>query len=76
MKKHKIGATVTCTISSVFSGGVEVTLGDEKTPGVIKKAELSRERDGQDPNQFAAGEKVDAKIVSRDKKARRFCFVY
>ena len=71
-EKHKIGATVTCTISSVFSGGVEVTLGDEKTPGVIKKAELSRERDGQDPNQFAAGEKVDAKIVSRDKKARRF----
>src|SRR6202011_550795 len=56
----KKGAVVTCTVTAVSDGGVEVTLGDG-LPGFIRKAELSRDRAEQRPDRFAVGEKVDAK---------------
>ena len=39
--------------------------------GTIKKNDLSRERSEQRPDRFAVGEKVDAKVISVDKKTRK-----
>jgi small subunit ribosomal protein S1 len=47
-----------------------VSLNDD-VKGFIKKAELSRERSEQRADRFAVGEKVDAKVVSMDKKSRK-----
>jgi small subunit ribosomal protein S1 len=60
-------AVVTCTVTEITSGGIEVSAGDMK--GFIKKADLSRERSEQRPDRFAVGEKVDAKIITVDAKA-------
>ncbi len=64
------GMVVTCTITEVNAGGVEVSVNDN-LKGFIKKADLSRERSEQRPDRFAVGEKIDAKVVSVDKKARK-----
>ena len=64
----KKSAVVTCTVSAITSGGIEVTI-DENTTGFIKKADLSRERSEQRPDRFAVGEKVDAKVI--DTKGRQ-----
>ncbi|MDH5723446.1 MAG: 30S ribosomal protein S1, partial [Alphaproteobacteria bacterium] len=63
------GAVVTCTITEIKDGSVEVSIGENVT-GTIKKAELSRERSEQRPDRFAVGEKVDAKVISVNKKSR------
>jgi len=63
------GAVVTCTITEITGGSVEVSVNDNVT-GTIKKSDLSRERSEQRPDRFAVGEKVDAKIMSVDKKNR------
>ncbi len=64
------GAVVTCTVSEIQDKSIEVTVNDGVT-GTIKKADLSRERSEQRPDRFAVGEKVDAKILSMDKKTRK-----
>lgn len=66
----KKGAVVTCTVSEIGKGYIEVSVNDNVS-GTIKKAELSRERSEQRPDRFAVGEKVDAKIVGMDKKTRK-----
>lgn len=66
----KKGDVVTCTISAINDGGVEVKLADDLT-GFIRKNELSRERNEQRPDRFAVGEKVDAKVTQIDKGARK-----
>ncbi|WP_374655150.1 30S ribosomal protein S1 [Dongia sp.] len=66
----KKGDVVTCTVTAVTDGGLEVTVGDG-IPGFIKKADLSRERAEQRPDRFAVGEKVDAKIAQIDAKTRK-----
>src|SRR5512147_217680 len=68
--KLRKGQVVTCTVTSVFDGGIEVRVGDT-APGVIRKSELSRDRSEQRPDRFAAGEKVDAKIMQIDHAARK-----
>jgi small subunit ribosomal protein S1 len=67
MKGMAKGAVVTCTVTEVNAGGIEVSVGDGVT-GTIKKADLSRERSEQRPDRFAVGEKVDAKVLTVDKK--------
>jgi small subunit ribosomal protein S1 len=66
----KKGEVVTCTVTAVNDGGVEVTVGDGLT-GFIRKADLSRERSEQRPDRFSAGDKVDAKIISVEARARK-----
>lgn len=70
MKGIAKGAVVTCTITSISAGAVEVSVNDGVT-GTIKKADLSRERSEQRTDRFAVGEKVDAKITSIDQKSRK-----
>jgi small subunit ribosomal protein S1 len=66
----KKGEVVTCTVTSINEGGIEVSVGDGLT-GFIKKNDLSRERSEQRPDRFAVGEKVDAKITQIDTKTRK-----
>jgi small subunit ribosomal protein S1 len=66
----KKGSVVTCTVTGINDGGVEVSVGDGVT-GFIRKADLSRERSEQRPDRFAVGEKVDAKITQIDTKTRK-----
>jgi small subunit ribosomal protein S1 len=63
------GAVVTGTVTEVTATGIEVSLADGYT-GTIKKADLSRERSEQRPDRFAVGEKVDAKVLTSDKKKK------
>ena len=69
MGELKKGSVVTCSITAVQDGGLEVVVGD--IPGFIRKAELSRERSEQRPDRFAEGDKVDAKITQLDKTGRK-----
>ncbi len=64
------GAVVTCTITSITTSVIEVTV-NENVTGTIKKIDLSRERSEQRTDRFAVDEKVDAKITSVDKKNRK-----
>src|ERR1700722_7090674 len=66
----KKGDVVTCTVSAITEGGVEVTLASG-LPGFIRKAELSRDRAEQRPDRFAVGEKVDAKVTTLARAGRR-----
>ncbi|MHC8509032.1 MAG: 30S ribosomal protein S1 [Rhodospirillales bacterium] len=65
----KKGSVVTCTITAIQDGGIEVSING--VSGFIRKAELSRDRSEQRPDRFAAGEKVDAKITQVDKSGRK-----
>ena len=65
----KKGDVVTCEVSKVTDGGIEVTVNG--APGFIRKADLSRDRSEQRPDRFAAGEKVDAKVTAVDRTSRK-----
>ena len=64
------GKTVTCTVTEVNRGGIEVKFGDEgsETKAFIRKNDLSRERSEQRPERFAVGDKVDARVLKADRK--------
>ena len=66
----KKGDIVTCTISKVTDGGLEVDVADNLN-GFIRRSDLSRDRDEQRPERFAIGEKVDAQVTTVDGKARK-----
>ena len=66
------GDTVTCTVTEITSGGIEVAFGDdESVKSFIRKSDLSRDRAEQRPERFAVGDKVDARITNVDKASRR-----
>jgi len=66
------GDTVTCTVTEVTSGGIEVAFGDDSpVKAFIRKSDLSRDRGEQRPERFAVGDKVDARITNIDKGTRR-----
>ena len=64
------GTVITCTVSEITSGGVEVAIA-EGVKGFIRKSDLSRDRSEQRPDRFAVGEKIDAKVMSIDKSTRK-----
>jgi small subunit ribosomal protein S1 len=70
LNQLKKGTVVTCAITKVVDGGIEVLV-NETTPGFIRKGDLSRDRSEQRPDRFAAGEKIDAKITQVDKASRK-----
>ena len=61
---------MTCTVTAVQSNGIEVKVDDVLT-GFIRRAELARDKAEQRPERFAIGERVDAKVVSVDRAARK-----
>ena len=66
----KKGDRVTCTVKEVNAGGIEVETTSGAT-GFIRKVELARDRDEQRPERYAAGEKIDAKVINVDAASRR-----
>ena len=64
------GNIVTCTISAVTDGGLEVSIADGIS-GFIRRSDLSRDRAEQRPERFAVGEKVDAQVTNVDSSSRK-----
>jgi len=68
----KRGDDVTCTVTAIESGGIEVQIsGDEGPKAFIRKSDLSKERNEQRPERFAVGDKIDARVTGIDAKTRR-----
>tara|TARA_R110002096_G_scaffold436090_1_gene667241 strand:+ start:10465 stop:12399 length:1935 start_codon:yes stop_codon:yes gene_type:complete len=68
----KKGGTVTCTVTEVTENGLEVSVGeDEGMKAFIRRSDLSRDRAEQRPERFSVGDKLDAKVTTLDKKARK-----
>ncbi len=66
------GQSVTCVVTEITSGGIEVALGGADGPRTfVRKADLSRDRGEQRPERFAVGDKVDAMVTNVDKAQRR-----
>ena len=70
MSNFTRGTVITCTVSEVTTGGIEVAIA-EGVKGFIRKSDLSRDRSEQRPDRFAVGEKIDAKVTSIDKSSRK-----
>jgi small subunit ribosomal protein S1 len=66
----KKGDIVTCTVTEVQDGGIEVSVGDGMQ-AFIRRAELSRDRSEQRPERFGVGDKVDARVTNIDKTTRK-----
>ena len=66
----KRGDILTCTVAQVVDNGLEVTVAGG-LPGFIRRAELSRDRADQRPDRFAAGDRLDARVTSIDRRDRK-----
>ncbi|MEW9836531.1 30S ribosomal protein S1 [Mesorhizobium marinum] len=64
-------AVVTCEVIGIKDGGLDVRLVDHGVETFIKRSDLSRDRDEQRPERFTVGQKVDARVISFDKKTRK-----
>ncbi|HEY1735767.1 MAG TPA: 30S ribosomal protein S1 [Methylovirgula sp.] len=67
----KKGAIVTCEVTEVKEGGIEVKIAGTDLSAFIKRTELARDRADQRPDRFAVGEKVDARVTQFDRRARK-----
>ncbi|WP_246209626.1 30S ribosomal protein S1 [Pikeienuella piscinae] len=65
----KRGSIVTVTVTKIEDGGIEVEHDGMKA--FIRRSDLSRDRSEQRPERFSVGDKVDARITSIDRSARR-----
>ncbi len=65
------GSVVTCEITEVKDGGLEVKIVGTDLTAFIKRNELARDRGDQRTERFAVGEKVDARITQFDRRARK-----
>ncbi|MBB4657915.1 30S ribosomal protein S1 [Parvularcula dongshanensis] len=66
------GADVTCEVTAIENGGIEVRVGGDGGPkAFIRKSDLSRDRNEQRPERFAVGDKIDARITAVDRASRR-----
>ncbi|WP_281299746.1 MULTISPECIES: 30S ribosomal protein S1 [unclassified Iodidimonas] len=67
---RKKGDVVTCTVTEVNDGGIEVSIADGYT-AFIRRSDLARDRGDQRPDRFAVGDKVDALVTNVDRGQRR-----
>jgi small subunit ribosomal protein S1 len=67
----KKGSVVTCEVTEVKEGGLDVKIVGTDLSAFIKRSELARERSDQRPERFAVGEKVDGRITQFDRKAHK-----
>ena len=59
----KKGDVVSCEVTKIVDSGIEVRLADGVVAGFIRRGDLSRDRQYQEPSNFSVGDKVDAMIV-------------
>jgi small subunit ribosomal protein S1 len=64
-------AIVTCEVTGINEGGIDVKLVDQDLVSFIRRGDLSRDRDEQRPERFQVGQKVDARVIAYDKKSRK-----
>src|SRR3954466_5853745 len=67
----KKGQVVTCEVIDVKEGGLDVKITGTDLTAFIRRGDLARDRADQRPERFAAGEKVDARVIQFDRKARK-----
>ena len=67
----KKGAVVTCEVTEVKDGGIDVKIVGTEFSSFIKRSELARDRSEQRPDRFAVGQKVDARVTQFDRRTRR-----
>ncbi len=67
----KKGAVVTCEVTEVKEGGLEVKIVGTDLTTFIKRSELARDRGEQRPERFAVGQKVDGRVTQFDRRAHK-----
>ena len=67
----KKNAIVTCEVTEVKEGGIDVKIAGTEFETFIKRSELARDRSEQRPERFAVGEKFDARVTQFDRKTRK-----
>jgi small subunit ribosomal protein S1 len=67
----KKNAIVTCEVVEVKEAGLDVKIVGTEFMTFIKRGDLARDRAEQRPERFAPGEKIDARVVLFDRKARK-----
>src|SRR5207302_7979135 len=67
----KKGLVVTCEVTEVKEGGIDVKIIGSDLTTFIKRSELARDRGEQRPERFAVGQKVDGRIIQFDRRTRK-----
>ncbi len=67
----KKGSVVTCEVTEVKEGGIDVKIVGTESTTFIKRSELARDRSEQRPDRFAVGQKVDARIIQVDRRTQK-----
>lgn len=67
----KRGQRVTCEVTEINDGGIEVQVADSEFTAFIKRSDLSRDRSEQRPERFQVGDKIDASVLQIDRQARK-----
>jgi len=67
----KKGSVVTCEVTAITEGGLEVKIVDTDLVSFIKRNELARDRGEQRPERFAVGQKVDVRVTQFDRKTHK-----
>jgi small subunit ribosomal protein S1 len=67
----KKGSVVTCEVTEVKEGGIDVKIVGSDLTTFIKRSELARDRGEQRPERFAVGQKVDARVIQIDRRTHK-----
>jgi small subunit ribosomal protein S1 len=66
------GKTVSCKVLHVSDAGLEVSLGQaSELRTLIKRSDLGRDKESQNPHQFSVGDLIEAKVVSVNPSLRK-----
>jgi small subunit ribosomal protein S1 len=67
----KKGSVVTCEVTEVKEGGIDVKIVGGDLTTFIKRSELARDRGEQRPERFSVGQKVDARVIQFDRRTHK-----
>jgi small subunit ribosomal protein S1 len=67
----KKGSVVTCEVTDVKEGGIDVKIVGNDLTTFIKRSELARDRGEQRPERFSVGQKVDARVTQFDRRTHK-----
>ena len=62
---------VTCEVVDVKEAGIDVKIVGTDQISFIKRSELARDRSEQRPDRFAVGQKVDARVITVDRRTHK-----
>jgi small subunit ribosomal protein S1 len=67
----KKGSVITCEVTDVKEGGIDVKIVGTDLTTFIKRSELARDRGEQRPERFSVGQKVDARVIQFDRRTHK-----